>query len=143
MQSKALALVAITSAVAIPGCGGSSSSDAPPAGNVTKIGEVLDVFQNGAANRNGGEMCSVLSNLLKQRVEQQGGGVCDKVMSARLGDPYSAVVVTSLTIDQGVSRAGAQVVEKGGATARMFFVQESGRWLIDAIRRPGIGTPIK
>jgi hypothetical protein len=133
---------ALIAAALLAGCGDDLKPPAP-AGTVSRIGGVIDSFQQAAANRDGPKMCSLLSTDLKQRVADQGGGKCDDVIAGRLAQPYSSVTVRSLTIDPGVSRAGAQVVEKDGAAARMFFVQQGDSWLVDAIRRPGIGTPLQ
>jgi hypothetical protein len=138
-------ILAIAAAVAVAGCGGddSSSAPAPPQGTVSKIGSVIDSFQAAAAGHDGAGMCDVLTASLKQRVEDQGGGQCASVMAARLADPYSSLTVRQVTIQPSTSRAGAQVTEKGGAAATMFFVAQGDRWLVDAIRRPGTGTPLK
>jgi hypothetical protein len=137
-----LGSIALVVAAGAAGCGGSSSPDSPPAGNVTKIGQLLDRFQEAAANRDGKGMCSLFTTALRARVEQQSGQKCEQAIPAKLGDPYSAVSVRVVTIGPAVSRAGVQAVEKGGQQATIFLVEQAGEWRIDVIRRPGAGTPL-
>jgi hypothetical protein len=137
------AALAVFVAAAVVGCGGGGdSAKSPPAGDVTKIGQLLDQFQSAAAQRNGAAMCSLFTQTLVKRVEQQAGKKCVDALPERLGDPYSVIVVRDVTIDPAISRAGAQVVEKGGQQARIFLVKQADEWLVDTIRRPGIGTPL-
>jgi hypothetical protein len=142
MRFLTLGSVALVVAAGVAGCGGSSSSHSPPAGDVTTVGQTLDRFQEAAANGDGQGMCSLFTAALRTRVEQQSGQKCEQAIPDKLGDPYSSVSVHVVTIDPAVSRAGVQAVEKGGQQATIFLVKQAGEWRIDVIRRPGVGTPL-
>lgn len=129
-----LAVLAVTTGVALSGCGGSAESDQKNS-DEKAVRQVMTDLQNASRAGDGERICSQIftPKLADSVTKSAESGSCPKEVKSKLFSPSTQIEVENVTVPDPAN-ATATVKEQNGNRSTVFLVKQSGRWRVRSVQ---------